>query len=723
MLNERGRVDSQGDAERRAAGRVARNIIAGPVSGQVVQAGSIDHVHFHESRRQQVVPSQLPMMPARFIERDAELATLRRMRADHEDRAQLVVLTGPGGMGKTTLALQWLREMGGEFPDGQLYLELHTASRPEPVTPFEALGWFLEALDVPAKRIPADLAQRAALFRSVTATRRLTMCLDNAVSAAQVRALLPGGDQNMVVVTSRSRLTGLAIDGARFLDVPPLEPADALTLIGKILGADRVATEPDAARAVVDLCGGVPLAVALVVAPLASRTRQSLGRKVDELRTERNRLSAMGVAGDTSVEAVLDPAYLSVGEDARRVYRVCGDHPGRVFGADVAAVMVGWDVPRMIRAATVLVEANLLIEVADDRFAYHDLLLVHARARAELEDGAKARTERVRRAADWYLAMTVAADMVLHPLRPRVGRLYRQEHPAGTVFADEQAALRWLTKEYPNLVSVVDSASRREWDEITWQMCEALWGLFLHARRYGDWIAMHAAGITSARRCGDRRAEARLRSQLGFAHAKLRRFDAAVAENTRALRIAEDVGDDQARATALSQLGRAARGRGDLRGALGFYRQARDVQQQLGETRGVALCRRRIGEVLTQLGDGSAAVTELRAAVDLMAQLGDRTQHARSLQFLGVAHRNAGDPDLAVAALRRALTAMRELGSPYYQAEILAQLGETAEQGGDLDTAASAYREASDLFAATEDPQADVLRSRVAALAAASSGS
>ncbi len=542
------------------------------------------------------------------------------------------------------------------------------------------------------------------------------MCLDNAVSAAQVRALLPGGDQNVVVVTSRSRLSGLAMNGARFLDVPPLEPSAAVTLMGKILGADRVAAEPDAARAVVDLCGGVPLAVALVAAPLASRTHQSLSRKLDELRNERNRLSAMGVQGDTSVEAVLDSAYVGVDEDARRVYRVCSGHAGRVFGADVAAVMVSWDVPRMVRATTVLVEANLLIEVADDRFAYHDLLLVHARRRAEMEDGVGAGTEVVRRAVDWYLARTVAADMVLHPLRTRVGPLYRLEHPRETVFGDEQAALRWLIEEYPNLVSVVDNASRREWDEITWQMCEALWGLFLHVRRYGDWIAMQTAGITSARRCGDQRAEARLRSQLGFAYAKLRRFDAAVAENTRALRIAEDVGDDQARATALSQLGRAARGRDDLRGALAFYRLAREAQQQLGETRGVALSRRRIGEILTQMGDGNAAVVELRAAVDLMAQLGDRTQHARSLQCLGVAYRNTGNPDRALSALRQALTAMRELGSPYYQAEILTQLGETAEQNGDLAMASSAYREAGDLYVATEDPQADVLRSRAEAL-------
>lgn len=720
-----GHVDGQAEETQRSAGPAlpVRNVIAGPVSGQVVQASSIDHVHFHEARGyEQVAPSQLPTWPSRFISREAELEQLRRWHHDDAGQTRLVVLTGPGGIGKTTLALQWLREVGGEFADGQLYLELHNSSRTDPVTPLDALGWFLEALNVPAKQIPSDLTQRAALFRSITSTRRLSVCLDNAVSAAQVRALLPGGEQCLVIATSRSRLSGLAMNGARYLDVPPLDDTAALMMIEKFVGADRVAAERAAACALVALCGGMPLALALVAAPLASRPRRSLRRGVDELTSGRDQLSGMSVPGDASVESVLDPAYVAVEEDAQRLYRACSSHPGRVFGADVAAATVDWDAPRTSAALAALVEANLLVEVADERFAYHDLLLVHARQRAETEDGADVHVERMRRAAEWYLRRTVAADLVIHPLRQRLGPLYRSGSRPQPFTGDEQAALRWLEQERANLRSVVDRSWEQRWDDLAWQMCEAQWGLFLHTRHYGDWITMHAIGIAGAQRCGDRRAEARLRSQLGFAYAKLSRFDEAFVENTRALRIAEGVGDEQARATALSQLGRVARGRGDFHGALDYFRQARDIQHQLGRRRGVALCRRRIGQLLTQLGDWNDAVIELRAAAEMMAELGDRTQHARSLLYLGGAYLESGDIDSAVVTLNGALAVMRKVGSPYYQAEILVQLGEAAERDGQIATASSAYREASDLYAATEDPQAEILLSRVAALAATSSG-
>jgi tetratricopeptide (TPR) repeat protein len=696
-----------------------RNVVSGQLSGQTVQAGSIDQVHFHAAEpqvqsRQFEVPEQLPMRPRRFVARDDELATLRHWRSEHAGGPLVVVLTGTGGVGKSALALRWLHEISADLRDGTLFVELG-GDAAGPTSPGQALQWFLESLGVPGKRIPAEPAQRAALFRSVTADRQLAMCLDNAVSAAQVRALLPAGPETVVVATSRSRLSGLALDGAYFLEVAPLDDTDALTVLEELVGQERIAADVEAARRIVALCAGLPLAVSIVGARLAARPRRRLDDEARSLADDRHRLE-LNVTGDQSVGAVFTSSYLELDDRARQVYRACALHMGREFTAAPIAAALEWDTPTTGGVLAALMDVNLLIEVDDERYTFHDLVRAHAKHCAEAEEGATGTKFRARRIADWYLAHTVAADKVIHPLRPRLGPLYEEDNPRASVFASEQAAMSWLERERSNLRSVVEQAWTQQWDDLAWQMCEALWGQFLHTRRYGDWIDTQTIGIASAERCGNQRAEARLRSQLGFAYAKVERFTEAVTENTKALEIADAVGDKQARATALSQLGRVARGTGDLAGALDYFRRARAAHEELGRPAGIALNQRRIGDVLTRMGELDAAVVELRSAADTMAALGTKTQHARSLQFLGVAHRLAGRLELAVAVLREAWSAISDLDSPYYQAEVLAQLGEVAEQGGDQNAAIDAYRQAGDLYAVVEDPRADLMRSRAASL-------
>lgn len=714
------RSEANPDTEANPEARTVRNMLTGRAPGQVVQAGSIGQVHLHvpgprrhdrfdEGHDYQFgVPAQLPMKPRTFVGREVELATLGRLRAEHANGPLVVVLNGPGGVGKSALAVSWLHELSGEFRDGTLFVELGGDSS-GPVSPGRALAWFLESLGVSGERIPVDPARRGALFRSLTVDRRLAMCLDNAVSAAQVRTLLPAGPGNLLVVTSRSRLAGLAMDGAVFLDVEPLDEAGGLTVLNGLIGAARVTEEIDASRRLVRLCGGLPLAVSIVGARLATRPRRQLVDEARSLVDDRQRL-ALSVTGDQSVGAVFNVSYTGLDERARRMYRACSGHPGREFGVAAAAAAVEWDHATTRDVLTELVDVSLLQEIDDERYAFHDLVRAHARQCADAEDGDAMRT--TRRMVSWYLVRTVAADLVIHPLRPHVGPLYDEVVQPGEVFASEHAAMSWLERERANLQAVVDHG----WDAVAWQMCEALWGLFLRTRRYSDWIAMQTTGIASAERCRNPRAEALLRSQLGFAYVKVARFDDAIVENTRALELAEATGDRQARATALSQLGRAARGKGDLAAALAYHRRARQANEEMGQARGVALNRRRIGDILTRMGDLDAAVSELHAAADAMAALGDRTQHARSLQFLGAAHQQAGRHDLAVAVLREAWSVVSELDSFYYQAEVLAQLGEVAERHGDRTAATTAYQRAGELYEAVEDPRADVMRARLAAL-------
>jgi tetratricopeptide (TPR) repeat protein len=693
-----------------------RNEVLGPISGQVVQARSVGDIHFHATPRSQPAPpAQLPLPPRKFAGRDGELALLARLRSEQRpDGPLVVVLTGPAGVGKSTLALRWLGGLRDAFADGQLFVTLD--GQAGPVNPGDVLGWFLVSLGVAPKRVPDAPEQRASMYRSITSTRHVAIMLDDAVSAGQVRTVLPAGSDNLVVVTSRSRLSGLAVDDARWVEVVPLDESGSFAVLADMLGADRVSAEPAATRDLAQLCAGLPLALSIVGARLSGRPQRAVGREVAELRSDQRRLEALRVHDNRSVAAVLDSAYQQLDAKAQALYRMCSAHPGTEFGLGVAAAATGWPVRDVAEAVEQLLEANFLSEVADSRFAYHDVLRLHARGRCELDDPAGEGTAAARRILERYLDQAVAADVVIHPLRPHLGPRYQAR--IASPFADEAAAFAWLEEERASLRSVVHSAAERGWDELAWQLCEALWGFFLHTRHYGDWIAMHAIGIPSAARCGDRRAEARLRSQLGFAYAKLHRYEDAIAENAQALALAEAAGDELARSTALSQLGRASRGTGDLDAALRYFRAARDIQHRLGQWRGVALCRRRIGDILVRRGEFTEAVRELRAAATVMAELDDRTQLGRALLFLGKAHRKAGQLDLAATTLREALATVQTLVSPFYQADVLAELGTVAEQQGDLESAARSYRRAGDLYAAAEDPQAAVMRSHSASLEA-----
>ncbi len=698
--------------QRTDSGGIA-NQIAGNVTGPVTTA-----VHFHSgSREQAVIPAQLPAPPPYFTGRDGQLLQLAQSRAVEEQRS-LMVITGPGGVGKTALALRWMHDLRDQLPDGQLFVDLGGFATGEPADPEQVLEGFLEALGVSKDRIPASLSHRVALFRSMTVDRKIGLLLDNAASAAQVRPLLPAGAGCTVVVTSRDQLSGLAIDGARFTAVEPLSIEGSMDLLGRMLGRQRIAEDPDAASELARMCGGLPLALMLVGARLATHARRSLQRESQELRDARARLAALSVDGDVSVAAVFDISYRRLPTAVRRAYRLCGLHPGPQFGPPVVAAAADCPIDDVTDWLATLADAHLIEEVDDDRFRIHDLLKLYSQQQSIAEDDYDARDRTIRRMIDWYLDITVAADLLVHPLPERLGPRYASPPPTSGLFSTDREALRWLRCERTNLQAALKHAAHHNCDDVVWQFCEALWSSFLHVRRYNDWIEAHQLGIQAAQRAGNPRAEARLHAQLGFAYAKLRRYDDAISENTAGLELAEAMHDDRARATALSQLGRAARGKGDLHRALDYFTRSRDLHRSLGRRRGVALCGRRIGQILTEMHRYDDAVRELHASASTMAALEDRTQHARSLMYLGIAHAKAGRRDIANALLQEALELMQDLESPYYQAEILATLGDIRERSGDLDAAREYFRRAQEKYQQVEDPEADRMHARLQMLAA-----
>ncbi|MBA9002530.1 NB-ARC domain-containing protein [Thermomonospora cellulosilytica] len=474
------------DARRPEPGRpdgrppASRNEVSGGAHGTVVQVGSVGgDVNLHVAPAVPPVPAQLPAPPPYFTGRARELDRLTELSdaALAGGSPAVVVITGVGGVGKTSLTLTWLHRIRSAFPDGQLFADLRAftaVSAGVPRDPGELLGRFLRALGVPPERTPPDADEQAALFRSLLADRRMLIMLDNAATAAQVRPLLPGQGPVVVAVTSRRRLSGLAVDGAAFLPLAPLGQDGARQLLDRMLGMSRTRAEQGAADELAELCGRLPLALCTAAARLASRGHLPISRVVAELADESGRLAALGGEEGTSVQAVFDLAYRDLPPETAALYRLLSVHPGADFDAAAVAALAEVDDAEATARLEHLVDAHLLEAGTDGRYRLHDLARLHARQIAERADPADERAGAFVRLLEHYLATAVAADRVIIPERWRLGPYY--ERPPVVSFENVPAAIDWLETELANLTDLVQEAHDRGLHRQVWQVCEALWG-------------------------------------------------------------------------------------------------------------------------------------------------------------------------------------------------------------------------------------------------------
>ncbi|MFJ9027681.1 tetratricopeptide repeat protein [Streptomyces sp. NPDC102274] len=626
---------------------------------------------------------------------------------------RLLVVSGFPGIGKTTLASRWLHENADSFPDGQLYADLGGHATEEdggPVPASTVLEGFLYALGAPS--VPADTAQRIALWRSLTSGLRLAVLLDNAFTAAQVRPLLLGAPTGLTVVTSRNHLTGLLAEGAAIHRLGALTPESAVELLAVGGGGGRVAQDPAAAREVVALCACLPLAVCLAAAQLVLRPHRSVSALAESLSQDQGSLDALRIDGEAVMRSALDMSYGLLPRDSATLYRRMGLLPTdrydlfmlTAIGGDGATATDGTTCTTGTDAVDIavgaLLEANLLEETSPGIYRFHDLVRPHARRRGDAEESTSQRERVLRRFVDWCLSTATAAEGILTPSHRTLARERPSSPVLPTPLADPAEALAWFDTHRNGLMSAVRHCAGAGWHSSCWQLVDAMWPLFLRLRPSEMWVEAHLTGLSAARASGSRAGEGRMLTSGAIGLRNAGRYTEAADWYVQALEHATSDGDVRQQAQAVNGLGHIRLLTSRFDEAREHFERALRLRESIGYRRGAALSRRRLGETALATGDHRTAARHLTRAFSELDSQGEGYEAARALALLGHVLICDGDHETGTRRLREALEMFRgpDARSGHWQARSLEWLGQAAQLRGDLEEARRCYEAAQDLF-------------------------
>ncbi len=653
------------------------------------------------------VPRQLPSAPVHFVGRHQDLAELD----DAMRTARVAAIAGAGGMGKTWLALRWAHDNAHRFPDGQLFVDLRGFSPDEtPMEPDVAIRGFLHALGVDANRVPPDPHARAALFRSLTARLRVLVVIDNAADAAQVVPLLPGGDACRALVTSRNRLPDLvAAHGAKAVGLEVLADADSSTLLAGRIGTKRLSTEPLAVARLVDLCGGLPLALSIVGARVLTEPDLSLAAIARQL--EESGLGALDADPSVSVPVVLSWSYRALTGRQKEVFALLGIAPGEDVDLDAAASLAGLPVEDTLTTLRALDQASLISLCCGTHFRMHDLVRAYAAERARDVAG---RDEALRRLVDHHVHTAHANDRLIDPHRP----LIELDTPApGTRVvpaADKAGALAWFDAERDTHLAVQQTAAAHGWNDRVVLLARVSHAYHQLRGRLDHELAMWRTAIDAAEDPEQRVVAHRI---MGSSLGQVQRYDEAQHHLDQALELAERAGEAMQIASVHGTLVWLWASRSEFGKAFDHAKAALPYYEETGNRMLIATAHNNLGHCAAAIGDIASGRESSSKALELLHGLDDRQGEASALDTLAVIEHQSGDHAEAIRLHERALALYRAEDDDYNTANVLTNLGHPHLELGHHERAAQVWREALELLERQgREEEADRLRKQLAAV-------
>ncbi|MFC1430986.1 BTAD domain-containing putative transcriptional regulator [Streptacidiphilus sp. N1-3] len=659
-------------------------------------------------------PAQLPAPSYGFVGRENELAALSGVRDGAGGEARVALVSGPPGVGKTSLALRWAQQHASAFQDGQLFVDLHGYDQYERESAQRVLERFLLALGVPGYQIPADQPAREDLYRSTVAGRRLLIVLDNASDDEQVRPLLPGTADGMVLVTSRGRLGGLAADtGARVIDLGMLTRREAVEALGRIVGAERVEAAPEAADALAQLCGGLPLALRISAVRLNQEPGVALAELAAELSPEEDRLAGLSIPGSSThaVSRTLDHSYRLLGDLEARCFRLLCGFPGPALNVPAAAALLG--VERGAQAQPplrALLAAHLVERPASDRYVLHDLVRLYGRELAA--EFPQEQDQALARLCDWYITAVDAAQQLLYPVAFAIPTDLRHPWTGPLPFTDRDAAVEWFGSEDDNLLALIRHGAAQGEHRVVWQLALGHAAYLLHRHQLGLLVEISELGERSALAAGLDMPAGKLANYAGIAYSMLRDLRARDAYG-RAMSAALREGDELRATRIRSNLGNLHYELEQFAEAAVQQAEALAAARRLDDQQLVSALLANLALTQLELGRLEEAQELVSEAILASEKLENHEAAAVYRGQLGFVQLRRGRLDEALTLSEAALAAAERFDNPLLRGRMFDQVGQVLAALDQHERARESWQRALVLLEEIDSPEADIVRARL----------